>query len=470
MNKLSCYSIFAQSTNSFLRAACMGGFSLGCGLGWSAPSVEILKTDSYYMDDFSTDVIASVFPVGAALGTLLVPLLIDRIGRKWSMMVLIPPFIGGWILLICAGSLVLLFVVGRLLTGACGGMFCVLVPMYSAEISEKQIRGTTGVFFQLLLVLGILYAYCTGFTRNVVAISSLCCIAPIVFGITMFFMPESPLFYLTKNKEEQARKSMRFFRGEDFDIEPEMMVFKEQVERSKRQRLSFAAFTSTPVMKTLAVAYGLMFAQQFSGINAMIFYGLTILESTGVGMDALVELVIFGIVQVIACVAAALLIDQVNLNRLGRKLLMVISEAVMCICLAALAGFFIVKDYYPDRVDQMDWLPLTSVCVYILAFCFGAGPIPWAYMGEIFPTRLKGAASSSAAFFNWMLAFIVTISFPSAVDSLGSAAVLFFFALICLLSVFFVIFCMVETKGKTFTEIQQEYGTLLPDLNDGPIE
>jgi len=87
------------------------------------------------------------------------------------------------------------------------------------------------------------------------------------------------------------------------------------------------------------------------------------------------------------------------------------------------------------------------------------GPIPWAYMGEIFPTRLKGAASSSAAFLNWMLAFTVTISFHSAVDALGSEVVLFFFALICALSVFFVIFCMVETKGKTFSEIQEEYGT-----------
>lgn len=87
------------------------------------------------------------------------------------------------------------------------------------------------------------------------------------------------------------------------------------------------------------------------------------------------------------------------------------------------------------------------------------GPIPWAYMGEIFPTRLKGAASSSAAFFNWLLAFIVTMSFPSAVDAFGSAMVLFFFAVVCVLAMFFVIFFMIETKGKTFTEIQQEYGT-----------
>ncbi|EFN61364.1 Solute carrier family 2, facilitated glucose transporter member 8 [Camponotus floridanus] len=441
INKISC-------------SACIGGFSLGCGLGWSAPCVEILKSDKYNLDDLSTDVIASVFPVGAALGTLVVPLLIDRIGRKWTMMALIPAFIGGWALLICAGSLVPLFVIGRIVTGACGGMFCVLAPMYSAEISEKQIRGTTGVFFQLLLVLGILYAYCTGFTRDVIMISSLCCIAPIVFAITMIFMPESPLFYLTKNKEGEARKSMRFFRGPDFDIEPEMEVFKEQVERSKLQRLSFSAFTNTPVLKTLAVAYGLMFAQQFSGINAIVFYGVTVLESTGVGMESLIELVIFGVVQVIACAVAALLIDK-----LGRKLLMMISEAVMCVCLSALAGFFILKSYDPERADRMHWLPLTSVCVYVLAFCFGAGPIPWAYMGEIFPTRLKGAASSSAAFFNWLLAFIVTICFPSTVNALGIAMVLFFFAVVCALAMFFVLFFMVETKGKTFTEIQQEYGT-----------
>ncbi|EZA54874.1 Facilitated trehalose transporter Tret1-2-like protein [Ooceraea biroi] len=432
----------------------MGGFSLGCGLGWSAPCVEILRSDLYDFDVFAADVIASVFPVGAAFCTIIVPLLMDRIGRKWTMMALAPAFIGGWILLICAGSLVPLFVVSRIVTGACGGMFCVLAPMYSAEISEKQIRGMTGVFFQLLLVIGILYAYCTGFTRNVVAISSLCCIAPIVFGVTMAFMPESPLFYLNKDREEDARKSMRFFRGPDFDIEPEIEAFKEQAEKSKLVKLNISIFLNKPVLKTMAVAYGLMFAQQFSGINAMIFYGVTILESTGVGMESLVELVIFGVVQVVACVASALLIDK-----LGRKVLMVLSEAFMCVCLTALAGFFVLKTYMPEQADKMHWLPLTSICVYILAFCFGAGPIPWAYMGEIFPTRLKGAASSSAAFFNWMLAFTVTISFPSAVDAFGNAAVLFFFALICFLSVFFVIFFMVETKGKTFAEIQQEFGT-----------
>lgn len=98
--------------------------------------------------------------------------------------------------------------------------------------------------------------------------------------------------------------------------------------------------------------------------------------------------------------------------------------------------------------------------------CFSEkpGPIPWAYMGEIFPAKLKGTASSSAACLNWMLAFIVTVSFSSVVDAVGNAAVFFFFAMICLLSVVFVTFCMVETKGKTFADIQREFGTY--DVNE----
>lgn len=92
------------------------------------------------------------------------------------------------------------------------------------------------------------------------------------------------------------------------------------------------------------------------------------------------------------------------------------------------------------------------------------GPIPWAYMGEIFPAKLKGVASSSAAFFNWILAFTVTVSFSTVTDAIGNAPTFFIFSIICTLSVVFLMFFMVETKGKTFAEIQQEFGTF--DVED----
>ena len=79
-------------------------------------------------------------------------------------------------------------------------------------------------------------------------------------------------------------------------------------------------------------------------------------------------------------------------------------------------------------------------------------------MGEIFPTNIKGLGSSSAAFLNWALAALVTISFSSVVNAVGTAAVFFFFSGVCFLSVLFVLFFMIETKGKTFNEIQEELG------------
>ncbi|XP_076295213.1 facilitated trehalose transporter Tret1-like [Lasioglossum baleicum] len=435
--------------------ACMGGFSLGCGLGWSAPCVELLKANHGY-GSISITVVASLFPVGAALGLLVVPFIIDKIGRKWTMMFLVPPFVIGWALIATAIPVVPIVVIGRLITGACGGMFCVVAPIYSAEISEKEIRGTLGVFFQLLLVIGVLYAYCCGYSKSVVVTSILCGIAPIVFALLMFFMPESPLHYIAKNKFEDAENSMRFFRGPDFDTRPEIAAFKEQIERTKtEEKVNVLSLARPPMLRTMAVAFGLMFAQQFSGINAIIFYGETIFKQTGVEMDSLLQMVIFAVVQVFACVVSAVLIDQV-----GRKVLMAVSSIVMCFCLVALGIFFILKDQNPATADSLSWLPLLSACVYILAFCLGAGPIPWAYMGEIFPSNVKGVAASCAGFFNWMLAFIVTMSFSAAAEALGTAVVLFFFAVICCLSVVFILFCMIETKGKTFDEIQREFGTL----------
>ncbi|XP_017889700.1 facilitated trehalose transporter Tret1 isoform X3 [Ceratina calcarata] len=433
-------------------AACLGGFSLGCGLGWSAPCVEILKEEHEY-DQFATDLVASVFPLGAALGIIVVPFLIDKIGRKWTMLSLVPPFLLGWVLITVGVSVVVLMAIGRLITGACGGMFCVVAPMYSAEISEKQIRGRLGVFFQLLLVFGILFAFCCGYAKNVAIISSLCGGAPLLFASVMIFMPESPLYYIMKDNEAAARKAMLYFRGPDFDIEPEIREFKEQVEKTRAHKVSIEAFMHRPILKTMMLAYGMMFAQQFSGINAIIFYCESVFRLTGVDLDSMFQMVIVAVVQVEACLISAALIDK-----LGRKILMLVSMGVMGVCLGSLAIFFLVKSSDSEQASGLSWLPLVATCTYILAFCLGAGPIPWAYMGEIFPPNIKGAASSSAAFFNWMLAFIVTVSFSTAVRILGSAATFFFFAFVCLGAFVFLMFFMIETKGKTFVEIQQELG------------
>ncbi|XP_063986154.1 facilitated trehalose transporter Tret1-2 homolog [Diachasmimorpha longicaudata] len=184
---------------------------------------------------------------------------------------------------------------------------------------------------------------------------------------------------------------------------------------------------------------------------------VTIFKATGVDLDSVVEGVVLGVVQVIACCLSALLIDKI-----GRKVLMVHSEITMCLCLLALGGYLMMKELHPEMSKlgrvSLDWgegnifgnmMENGSGCL---------GPVPWAYMGEIFPTKLKGTAAVSAAFINWLLAFFITLSFESLVKALGNAAVLFIFSFICALSTLFVAMCVIETKGKSLLETQRDFG------------
>ena len=93
--------------------------------------------------------IGAALPLGCALGVLVVPLFLDLIGRRKTMLALIPPLVAGWLLIIFAGPVVPFYIVGRLITGAFGGMCCVVIPMYCAEISEKEIRGNFNIFLKL---------------------------------------------------------------------------------------------------------------------------------------------------------------------------------------------------------------------------------------------------------------------------------------------------------------------------------
>ena len=120
--------------------ACLGGFCLGCCLGWNSPIAELLRL-KYGFPTLQRNLIGAALPLGCLLGVIVVPFFVDRIGRKNTMLAVVPPFVFGWLLIIFAYSNVYMYITGRFITGFFSGMFCVLTPMYCAEISEKEIRG-----------------------------------------------------------------------------------------------------------------------------------------------------------------------------------------------------------------------------------------------------------------------------------------------------------------------------------------
>lgn len=150
--------------------------------------------------------------------------------------------------------------------------------------------------------------------------------------------------------------------------------------------------------------------------------------------------------QVIATYISTILID-----RTGRRILLLISATVMSICLVALGVYFHLKTVYDTSAFSS--IPLISLALFIVLFSIGFGPIPWMMMGEIFPTKVKGLASSVSASFNWLLAFTVTKLFQNMLDTIGTSVTFVLFGVVCALAIAFVFFVIPETKGKDIHEI-----------------
>lgn len=192
----------------------------------------------------------------------------------------------------------------------------------------------------------------------------------------------------------------------------------------------------------------LMVFQQFSGINAVIFFTVPIFKSAGSNIDPSISAIIVGVVQVLTTFLAAVLVEKA-----GRKILLIQSSAVMCICLTVLGVYFRLKNSGHD-VSNIGWIPLMSLVMFIVSFSLGYGPIPWMMMGELLAPEVKSIATSFTVLFNWTAVFIVTKTFPILNESLGSDITFWIFAVIMAVGTLYGFKSVFETKGKSSAQIQ----------------
>ncbi|KAM7357345.1 solute carrier family 2 member nebulosa isoform 2-T3 [Cochliomyia hominivorax] len=434
-------------------SAAGGAFAAGTLLGWTSPAQVRLTAGEYGfpVDDNAFSWIGSAMTLGAAFVCVPIGFLINLIGRKLTMLLLVLPFTLGWCLLIWAQNVEMMYT-ARFILGISGGAFCVTAPMYTGEIAQKDIRGTLGSFFQLMITAGILFVYAIGAGLNVFWMSIVCGLLPLVFGAIFVFMPESPTYLVTKNKNESAVKSIQWLRGKQYDYKVEIEELKETERKIKENPVSIGSALMRPVtIKALCISLGLMFFQQLCGINAVIFYSTDIFKDADTGIDENLSTIVVGIMQVIATFVSVMVVDK-----LGRRLLLLASSSVMAISTIAMGVYFYLKETDKDSVTNLGWLPVSSLCVFIIMFSIGFGPVPWLMMGELFASDIKGVAGSIAGTSNWVLAFIVTKTFVNLKEALGSGETFWLFAGITVVGFIFVFVFVPETKGKSLNEIQDE--------------
>jgi SP family arabinose:H+ symporter-like MFS transporter len=259
-----------------------------------------------------------------------------------------------------------------------------------------------------------------------------------LFLVCSFLIPESPRWLAINQQSEKARQIFSCLMDPQ-SVEREM---NQIVAASGDEQGRFSELFGSAYRRPLIIAVGLAIFAQFSGINAIMYYAPEIFKSTGGSSDAAFASAVWvGVINLLFTFVAIAFVD-----RAGRRPLLAIGAAVQTIALAAVGIMF--------ARGQSGAAVLICILGFVAAFAMAMGPIPWILISEIFPGRIRGRASSVGVFAIWVACFVVAQTFPSLLNSLGSARTFWIYGGCSLASLIFVLALIPETKGKTLEEIE----------------
>lgn len=434
----------------------LGAMTMGTSLGWTSPALVHLNHAIFpneTSEDFLITVneaswIGSFLPIGALLGGISGGFF-GKYGRKAVMyMAALLYFIG--YLLMCTATNVWYLYFGRIFCGFACGLTTVSCPTYIAEIATPQVRGLLGSTFQVMITIGILYVNVLGTFFGWKTITGGCMAIDVLWVVLMLCIPETPHFLSSKQKYDAARSSLQFLRGNTY-VDNELGEIEELVKYSIRTKTTLKDIGKLRNLKPLLISILIMFGQQFSGVNAIMFYGTTIFEAAHTNLNSFVECIILSGMQVTTTIISALIVDKC-----GRRFLLISSGGIMSLSISCLGAYFYILDKQGiSAATNVSFLPLPSLCIYIIAFSIGFGGIPWLMMSESLPLEVKSLSSSIAATSYWAMVFVVATFYPPLAENIGIYNTFWGFAGLLLMSLVLIILFVPETKGKSLEEIQQ---------------
>jgi len=425
--------------------AAFGGLLFGYFTGIISGPMLFIDQDMT-LKPFQEELIVSTVLIGALIAAWCGGFFTDRFGRKFSLMTSCVLFIVGNFFLTFANGVTEL-IVGRFISGFGVGLVSMTVPMYIAEMSPAKYRGMFVSFNQLAVVIGILFAFSISYAlslsgnwRGMFAWGFFPCI---LFLLGLFFIPETPAFLVSKGRGDKAKHLLKKIRpAESFET-----IFHKEAKITHAHEVKWAHLFDPNVKKAIFVGIGISIFQQITGINIVFYYAPKIFEMAGFSGAPSATLATFGlgVVNVIMTIVALWLLDKA-----GRKPLLVIGVAGMALSLIALGLTFLMNDGV-----AVDIMAIISLMFYVSFFAFSLGPIAWLIISEIYPLSIRGRAMGLATFSNWLMNYIVSLSFLSLVGWIGSGGTFLLYAAITILALWFIIKKVPETKGKSLLAIQQ---------------
>ena len=419
--------------------------------------------------------------LGALVGAAFSGILSKSIGRKNSLITAAVLFaISAWgsgLPSMLPESITLL-VIFRIIGGIAIGMASMNAPMYIAEIAPANKRGNLVTFYQLAIVVGFFVVFlATYFIGNGLTEAENIAygwrqmfwselIPAFLFLVLLFFVPKSPRWLMLKGKEEDAKNILIRIHGEDI-AKTEFVEIKESIHKDNSGER--ASIFSKSLLPIIIIGTILSVLQQFTGINAVLYYGADIFEQAlGFGKDdILLQQILLAAVNLIFTFIAMTTVDK-----LGRKPLLIIGGFGMLIGFLMMGLTLYFSDYtavnsagLPTISSSEGIISLVGILIFIGSFAMSMGPVVWVILSEIFPNRIRSVAMSIAVAGQWLANYFVSQTFPIIVESdanklqmdggiWNNALPYFLFSGFIVLIILFVWKFIPETKGKTLEEME----------------
>lgn len=454
--------------------AATGGLLFGFDTGVISGAIPFFQK-AFGIDDSWIEIITTAGLVGAVIGAMSSGRITDIVGRKKIILTAAIIFIIGAIWSGAASSPVML-VCARLFLGIAIGVSSFAVPLYIAEISPAKSRGTLVSMFQLLITIGIMVSYLSDsafavpdnhpdFNSCWRPMFYVGVIPALIMFIGMIFLPETPRWLISKGMENKCRNVLQ--KVEDpLLVEETIEKMKSDIESDKANKVNWTEVFKKWLRAPLIIAVGIMFVQQFTGINTIIYYSPKIFLMSGFAdaQAAVWASVSVGIVNVVFTVLSLFMIDK-----LGRRKLYFMGVSGLVVALTAMGICFALQATLGDSIK---WITISLMWIYIGFFAISIGPLGWLIISEVFPLSVRGIGSSIGALSNWLFNGIVAFTFFKLVkgltmpgtsivlngEDLGNPAGAFFlYAIVGIASLVWGYFFIPETKNVTLEKIEEHW-------------
>ncbi|CAM8993311.1 unnamed protein product [Rhodiola kirilowii] len=458
-SKITAYVVIC-----WMLAACGGlmfGYDIGISGGVTAMDDFLIKffpkiherklhakEDNYCkFDDQFLQLFTSSLYLAALVASFAASKICSMLGRKPTILIASAFFIVGSILSAIAGQLWML-IIARVLLGVGVGFGNEGVPLFLSEIAPPKHRGAVNILFQLFVTIGILLAnlvnfMCSSIHPNGWRIAlGLAGIPALLLFIGSIVITETPTSLIEHGKDEEGRQVLEKIRGVQ-RVDAEFNQIKLASEAAKQVKQPFKKLFKSESLPPLIIGVMMQVFQQFTGINAIMFYAPVLFQTIGFGSNAaLLSAVITGLVNVLSTVVSIVTVDK-----FGRRKLLLQACVQMFITQVAIGAILLTSLKSTGSLNKSSALAVVFlVCLYVMAFAWSWGPLGWLIPSETFPMETRTAGFAFAVSTNMLCTFIIAQVFLSMLCHMH-AFIFFFFALWILIMGIFVVFLLPETKN-----------------------